>query len=58
MIAARAMPTATPAQRAARSAAVSQARAQLSTAANKPMTASVVRTVDRELGLAPAPYGR
>ena len=58
MIRAQAMPAATPAQRAIRSAAITQARTQLSATANKPVTASVIRTVDRELGLAPAPYGR
>ena len=58
MIRALAMPIETPAQRAVRSAAIGQARAQLSATANKPVTASVIRTVDRELDLVPAPYGR
>lgn len=58
MIRAQAIPAATPAQRAIRSAAITQARTQLSATANKPVTASVIRTVDRELGLPPAPYGR
>jgi len=58
MTRALAMPSATPAQRAARNSAISQARAQLATASNKPVTASVARAVDRQLGLAPAPYGR
>ena len=53
-----AMPSATPAQQAARSAAISQARAQLAMASNKPVTPAVARAVDRQLGLAPAPYGR
>jgi hypothetical protein len=48
-----AMPSATPAQRAARSAAVAQARSRLAAAANKPLSAAAMQQVDRLLGLPP-----
>lgn len=46
-----AMPAATPAQRAARSGAIAQARSGLAAAANKPVSAPVAHQVDRLLGL-------
>jgi hypothetical protein len=52
MLTALAMPGATPPQVVARNAAIADARATLLTAAsNKPLTASVIATVDRRLGL-------
>jgi hypothetical protein len=46
------MPTATPAQVAARNAAISAARADLlGPAGNKDLTPSVVSAVDKQLGL-------
>jgi hypothetical protein len=52
MMTALAMPTSTPAQTAARNAAIAAARTDvLAQAANKGLTPSVVSTVDRQLGL-------
>jgi hypothetical protein len=52
MITALAMPTTTPAQAAARNAAIAAARADLlAQAANKSLTPSVVSSVDNRLGL-------
>lgn len=46
-----AMPAATPAQIAARSAAIAQARSQLAAASNKPLSSGTVQQVDHLLGL-------
>jgi hypothetical protein len=52
MVAALAMPAATPAQTAARNAAIAAARADLlAAAANKGLTPATVGTVDSKLGL-------
>jgi hypothetical protein len=52
MVTAIGMPTATPAQVAARNAAIASARADvLGPAANKELTPSVVSAVDKQLGL-------
>jgi hypothetical protein len=52
MLAALAMPDSTPTEVAVRNAVIANARATLlATAANKPLTATVVATVDRRLGL-------
>lgn len=55
MVAALAMPTATPAQIATRNAAIAAARQnQLAAAANKGLTPAVVSRVDALLGLPPS----
>lgn len=51
MARALAMPAATPAQRAARSGAIAQARGGLAAASNKPLSGAVVHQVDHLLGL-------
>jgi hypothetical protein len=51
MVAALAMPAATPAQIAARNAAIAAARTQLATASNKTLTPAVVARVDHMLDL-------
>lgn len=54
MLAALAMPTGTPAEIAARNAAIAAARSQeLEEAANKPLSPAVVAQVDQLLGLPP-----
>jgi len=58
MRAALAMPTATPAQRADRRAAITAARSQLAAAGNKPLSPSVVQWVDSTLGLDPSRTGQ
>jgi hypothetical protein len=52
MLTALAMPAATPAQIAARNAAIAAARTQLASASNKILTPVVVARVDNMLGLA------
>jgi hypothetical protein len=55
MLTALAMPATTPAQRAARSAAIASARShELTAAANKPLSQDVVARVDSLLGLPPS----
>ena len=52
MVSALAMPTSTPAQLAARNAAIAAARADvLAPAANKSLTPGVVSAVDKQIGL-------
>jgi hypothetical protein len=51
MVAALAMPAETPAQIAARNAAIASARTQLSTVTNKELTPAVIAKVDATLGL-------
>lgn len=58
MRAALAMPTATPAHRADRRAAITAARTQLAAAGNKPLSPSVVQWVDSTLGLDPSRTGQ
>ena len=55
MVAALAMPATTPAQVAARNAAIAAARADiLAPAANKGLTPGVVSAVDKQIGLPPS----
>ena len=58
MLAALSMPTATPAEIAARSAAIGSARAQLAATSNKSLTPEVVARVDLLLGLPATEPGR
>ncbi len=53
-----AMPTATPAQRAAQREAIAAARGQLAAAGNKPLSPTVIGWVDDRFGLAPTSHGQ